>query len=1102
MRKTTLALSACLAVLAFASAAAAAEPPITAKPSLAEPSLSPDGSQIAFVSGGAIWTVPARGGEARILVSDQATESRPYYSPDGSQLAYTSTKSGQANLYVLTLATGVVRRLTYADVAEQLNGWSRDGKWLYFSSPVNDIARQNDIFRVSADGGTPLEVSRERYLGEFQAAPSPDGQTLALMAKGLAGTQWWRNGHAHIDEAELWLKPVAGEGGYRRVLGPDAKHLWPMWSADGRALYYMSDESGAENLWRLSLDPGAKAQQLTHFTDGRVLWPSIGYDGASIVFERGFAIWKLDLASGQAAEVAITPVGSVPSPGQKHLTETGFKELALSPDGKKAALIAHGEVFAASAKDGGSAQRVTHTPQAERELAWSPDSRRVVYVSEEGTGGRLVQYDFATAAERVLTSSAEEIAAPAWSPDGKMVAYMRANRELHVLTLDKSGAVTKDAKIFSGAMAGFGGGLLSWSPDNRWIAFFVTDPRSFRNVTVASVDGAVVQPVSFLANGSTSEKIAWAPDGKYILFDTGQRAEDPAIVRVDLIPHAPKYREDLFRDLFKPAEDKPSTPPSDKTPPADKTTGAPAHDGGDDAAPADDKKSDAGGKGAAKPKDKAKLEPVKIVFDGIRERATLLPLGMPAQEPSISPDGKTLVFKTTGQGDRENLYAYSLDELAKEPPTPQQLTSTRKPKSGVAFTPDSKEIYFLDGDALTVTPIESPKVKPVAVTAEMDVDFDTEKMVVFDEAWSMLDRRFFDADFNGKDWVKLRAAWAPYIAGARTPDEMRRDISLLIGELNASHSGIGAPRGGPQPVHVGALGLRFDRATYEDGHGLVIREVIALSPAAIEGSIKPGETLLKVNGVEVGPHVNLDALLLDQVDKRVVLTLGSGGKTREAIVRPVSTTAAAGLLYRQWVNANRAYVEKLSGGKLGYVHIPDMSDESLAQLYLDLDAQNEGRQGVVIDVRNNNGGYVNGRVLDVFSRRNYMMMTPRGLFPLPSRQSLGQRALGLPTILLTNESSLSDAEDFTEGYRALGLGEVVGTPTAGWIIYTGGQEMIDGSTVRMPFIRIQDMRGQTMELHPRPVDVEVERPLGETETGHDAQLERAVAELLKKASGG
>ena len=255
--------------------------------------------------------------------------------------------------------------------------------------------------------------------------------------------------------------------------------------------------------------------------------------------------------------------------------------------------------------------------------------------------------------------------------------------------------------------------------------------------------------------------------------------------------------------------------------------------------------------------------------------------------------------------------------------------------------------------------------------------------------------------------------------------------------------------------------------------------------------------MLSVDGEAVGPHANLDRMLVGKVGRRTVLRVaGAAGREREVAVRPVNVTTADGLHYREWVNGRRAYVEKISGGRLGYVHIADMSSESLDQLYLDLDAQNQGRRGVVIDVRNNHGGFVNGYALDVFARRNYLTMTPRGQPPVPSRQALGQRALGLPTVLVTNESSLSDAEDFTEGYRSLGLGKVVGKPTAGWIVYTYGRPLIDGSTVRVPYTLVQDGRGQAMEMNPRPVDVAVDRPLGETATGRDAQLEAAVKVLL------
>ncbi|WP_296599933.1 S41 family peptidase [Phenylobacterium sp.] len=1067
-------LSATLAAIAVQAHAAP-------KPTLAEPSLSPDGGEIAFVSGGDIWTVPAAGGTASLLVTDAATEGRPLYSPDGREIAFTSNRAGAANVYVLTLATGKLRRITYTDANEQLDGWSRDGKWLYVSGPANDIARQNDVWRVAATGGTPLEVSRERYLNEFNSAPSPDGQSIALMAKGISSTQWWRNGHSHIDEAELWVKPIAANAPYRRLLGASSKRLWPMWSADGATLWFMSDEGGTENLWRMAAAGGAP-QQVTRFTDGRVLFPSIGYDGKSIVFEREFEIWKLDTATGAAAKVPVALRGAPAAAGERRLVETSFRSMAVSPDGKKLAVIAHGEVFAAPAKDGGQAQRITETPAAESDLAWSSDSRRLAYVAERGRQSQVMEYDFATQKERPLTQPSDVDAAPSYSPDGKMLAYVHGTRQIRVITLAGGG----DRVLFEGALDRNDGSRLAWSPDSKWLAFGVTDKKSFRNVWVAPVAGGPAQPVSFLANGNAADQIAWSPDGKYIVFDSGQRSEPVKMVRVDLLPNTPKYREDAFRDLFKAA---PPGTPAPKSDPKDKTPAA-KPGGGDD----EPKAEDAAASNDA-PAAKGKTPVVRIVFEGIRERATFIPLGGSAEEPVISPDGKTLVYRAR-QGDQQNLFSYSLDELAKEPPAPAQLTGGRRPKRDYAFSPDSKQVYYLDGGRVSATPVESPKPKFIDVTGEMVVRFDAEKQVVFDEAWSTMDRAFYDETFHGQDWTALRERFEPFAQGAQTPDELRRVINLMIGELNASHSGINRPADGfgAQPAaRVGDLGLRFDREAYEAGRGLVVREVIALGPADIEGSIKPGDVLTAVDGKPVGPGVNLDSLLLDRAGKRTVLTVSG----RQAVVRPVAPGVAGGLLYRQWVNDRRAYVEKASGGRLGYVHILDMGSDSLDQLYIDLDAQNQGKDGVVIDVRNNNGGFINGYVLDVFSRKNFLTMTPRGLFGVPSRQNLGQRALGSPTILVTNESSLSDAEDFTEGYRHLGLGKVVGVPTGGWIIYTGAQPLIDGSSVRVPFIRIQGADGKDMELNPRPVDVHVERPLGETLSGRDSQLDAAVAELLK-----
>lgn len=1067
-RLAALAMGCCLAI------PAAAQPgdnrPVDIRASASEPSLSPDGSQMAFVSGGDIWEVASSGGVAHLLATDPATEGKPLYSPDGTSLAFTSNRSGNTNIYVLDLALGTVRRVTFAEANEELDAWSRDGKFLYFSSTANDPGGRSDVYRVAAAGGTPMQVSREEYVPEFQAAPSPDGSQIALMARGISNGQWWRNGHSHIDETELWLKSTAEDGGYRKLLGDAAKHAWPMWSPDGQTIYFMSDKSGSENLWKIAAS-GGPAQQLTTFTDGRLLFPSIAADGRAIVFERAMVAWRYDLASGKAAPVPITLRGASATEPPKHINFGIFDRIALSPDGQKVAVIGHGEIFAGSVKDGGPAQRITTSLGAEREVTWSPDSKRLLYITERGLDHLLAEYDFATGKETLLTKDGVA-SAIAYAPDGKQITYVRGINQLHLVTL---GASRSDRTVYSGPIGSDETGPTPvFSPDSKWIAFPVVDARSFTNISVVSVAGGAARPVTFLSNGQMN-RIAWSPDGTYLLFDSAQRTEDARIVRVDLVPQIPKYREDLFRKLF----DK-TTPP-----PPVKSEGAAAED--------KDKKPAA----TDKPDAPAPAKPVNIVFEGIRERASTLPIGLNADTPVISGDGKTLVFRASERG-QANLYTYSLDELADDPPVAKQLTSTTKPKGDFALSQDGKTLVYLDGGTLIATPLDGPKPKPVGLRAEMDVDFATEKQVVFDEAWGMLNRTFYDPKFNGKDWVALRAQFQPYVAGARTPDELRRIINLMIGELNASHSGISGPRGlgAPAKEHVGELGIRFDRKAYEAGQGLVIRDVITLGPAFNEGHIKPGDRLVRVDDTPIGPTTNLDDLLRNKVDERVTLGLVTPAGPRTAVVRPIAATAAQDLAYRDWVNAKRAYVEKASGGRLGYVHMADMSEESLGRLYLDLDSQNQAKQGVIVDVRNNNGGFVNGYALDVISRRNYLTMIPRDLFAVPARQALGQRALGLPTALVTNESTLSDGEDFTEGYRALGLGKVVGQPTAGWIIFTGGERMIDGSGVRKPTIRILGSKGDDMEMHPRPVDIAVERPLGEDATGRDAQLDAAIAALI------
>jgi tricorn protease len=1061
---------------------------VFAAPYMTEPSLSPDRTEIAFVSGGDIWSAPAEGGTARLLVSHPATESRPLFSPDGKRLAFGSNRTGGGDIYILDLESGDLKRLTFDDGQDVLDAWSRDGGWIYFSSTSKDISGMSDIYRVSAAGGTPMQVSADRYTNEFEAAPLADG-SVTFAARGLANSQWWRKGSSHIDQSEIWSK---NGDKYEALTQDGAKQMWPMWNADGSRLFFMSDRGGAQNIWSQprggSGGSGGQAKQVTNFTDGRVLWCSISYDGKEIVFERNFAIWKMKTDTGKANPVSITLRGMAASPLVDRVNlSTQVRDLALSPDGKKVAIVSRGEVFAASAKDGGDATRVTNTPAAESYVEWSPDSKTVVYSSERDGVMNIFQYDFTTETETQITRGANFDALPKFSPDGKLLAFMRNGRSMMVY--DTAAKQERElCKLYYDTAPLLGKDSYNWSPDNKWIAFLTYAPetRSYTNVSVvpATGTGGAARPISFLAN-SNSSSVSWSPDGSYILFDTSQRTEDNSIARIDLKLKTPKFREDTFRDLFKQEN------PKDKQPPVPSASPSPTPA----VTPSPSATSPSATPAAVLPAKKDEVV-TEIVFDDIRKRLSLISTGIDNGGQVISPDGKTLLVIANAEG-QTNLYTISLDELSSDS-SARQLTSTQGFKSNVQFSPDSKEVYYVENGRINIISVERRETRPLALNVEMNVEFAREKMEVFKQGWRYLRDNFYDDKYHGADWNAVRAAYEPLIAESRTPDEVRRLMNMMVGELNASHLGVGgAPAFTAAPV--GKLGLRFDRGEYETNGKLKITEVITLSPAAIVKDIAVGDYLLSVDGVNIDGKTNLDEQLENKVGKRVVLGIsktGTASDKRAVIVKPVSLGAEKNLLYRQWVEANRAYVAKISGGKIGYVHLPDMGEGSLNQLYIDLDAENQNREGVVVDIRNNNGGFINPYVIDILSRRGYLNMKERNLWTVPGRSNLGQRALERPTALVVNRHSLSDAEDLTEGYRSLKLGKVVGEPTAGWIIFTWNTGLFDGTSFRLPRQRISGNDGIDMELHPRPVDVLNIRPIGETMTGKDSDLDAAVKALL------
>ncbi len=1058
---------------------------------LRRPALSPDGSEIAFAHAGDVWVAPAEGGTALRITSHPSEDYNPAFSPDGESLAFFSGRTGGGNIYVAFLnGDGAPRRVTYHGGASPPLSWSPDGAWLYFGSHYTGIG--GGIYKIAAAGGPPIRIAHDPMESHYNVAVSPDGARVAFNNNGAA---WWRHGHNPAGHSDIWdMAEAADDDDYRRLTAYLGLNTRPMWGEDGETILYVSDRGGEENIWRMSLDGDDDATPVTEYGEGRVTNPSISADGRWIAFERDFRLWRLNVADGAAEPVDIQVHADEKSTPIRHETFTDrLSEFDLSADGKKVAFVVHGEVFADLAdkgdkvKKGGDSFRITDTHARESQLSWRPDSEHVVYVSDRTGHNEVFLYDFKLREERQLTDSDEGKAAPTFSPDGKWVAYTVGKTDIRLMdTEDWTERPSIVNERFTGVITPTD---FVWSPDSQWIAYVATDANFFDNVHVQNVDEGDSRQVTFLSNISCGGPL-WSPDGKFLVFGTGQYREESLIARVDLVPIAPVFTEDDFHKLFEEDEE-------------DEDENTPDHpESGDATAETEDETPD-GESGDEEQKDdeEAEPEPVRIDTDGIKHRVRFLTdpkAGASAMR--IRPDSKTLVYRASHTG-QTNLWSLSLEE-GKGGEPPKQLTSSAGSKGAVRFVKDGKRFYFLESGRIHSSGMDEAggrdgDPKALNVRAEVEIDFHAEKMQAFDEAWRFMNENFYDAEFHGRDWDAARETFRARVEGARTGDEFRELLNLMVGELNASHLGAGGGGGGAPDAF---LGLEFDRSELEQHGRYRITSVLPDSPVTFdEEPARVGEYLLSVDGKGLGDDASLPRRLQRLSGRRVTLALGDGptaDDAREIVVKPISGGRHSELRYRGWVRANAEYVHDKSGGRLGYAHVSQMSYPAYMRFIADLDAESHSREGIVVDVRFNGGGHIAPFILDVLARKAYTLSSLRGHYEAPDTNLAGNRIIEKPLILVTNEHSGSNTEMFSEGFRRLGLGTIVGKPTAGAVIWTWGWQLLDGTSFRLPRMRVGTLDGENLEGAARPVDIDVDRPLGEAARGVDSQLDTAVSELV------
>ena len=517
-----------------------------------------------------------------------------------------------------------------------------------------------------------MTVSADRYTSEFFAAPSPDGQRVAFRARGNSAGQWWRKGHSHLDESELWLMHDAATPRYEQLTERGAKQMWPMWTrrrqepvlrlrsqwrAEPVAAHARCGPAAGHALHRR---PRAVAHHLLRRPDDRVRARLRDLEDGHVGRPCSASADRQARCAGDAAARSRDAQQRVPgSLDLARWPQSGVRRPRRNLGGRL-----HETAATPSASPAAS--------RASRRSSWTPDSRRIVYVSERNGIGQLFLYDFTTSGETQLTSATLGDSAPVVSPDGKTLAFVRDGKELRALDL----ASKQERVLAKGHLSRSNRGL-AWSPDNRWIAYIgVTNP-SFRNIFAVPA-GRRREPRRHRDAQRQRQQRSWSPDGTYIIFNTNQRTEPGEAVRVDLILKTPRFREDRFRDLFR------DEPPR------------------------------AGGRREPGRQTKRRVRrrrtPVDIVFDDIRRRLSILPVGVDVNAQSISPDGRSLLLTATAEG-QQNLYVYSLDELSREPAVARQLTSTAGAKADAQFTPDSREVFYLEQGRITVIPIETRQAR-------------------------------------------------------------------------------------------------------------------------------------------------------------------------------------------------------------------------------------------------------------------------------------------------------------------------------------------------------------------------------------------------------
>jgi tricorn protease len=1055
--------------------------------------------RIVFSYLGDIWTANENGQNIQRLTVNRARDVYGRFSPDGKWIAFSSERNGNLDVFIIPSEGGAAKQLTFHSSDDTVLGWRPDSRAVLFSANRGeDFTPQ--LYLVSVEGGMPTKAGTDMGV---QAAYSPDGRRLAYNPKSQV---YWRKYYRGAAQSDIVVMDVAAKR-FTQLTDFDGHDSWPMWGNDG-GIYFVSDRegNGLTNIWRIP-DSGGKADRVTSFKTGDVRWPSVSADGRVIVFEHDFGIWKLDLNSRKTTPITL----NIAAETQENLSEVQpFNSQAddydLAPSSRRVALSIHGEIFTAPVEEG-DLKQVTDGPARDRSVGYAPDGKSLSFISDRS--GREELYITSTdgvGEARQITDIDTLKFGYNWSPDSKEIAFTTSNGKL-----SKVDAATKQVTVLDSSNYG-NIGTPVWSPDGKWIAYSKSDVTRTSDIYVIASSGAEKEPhkLTFDSNSDTNPR--FAPDGRKLFF---QRIEASGGATPNSVQIYSVALEHLDRD---------PDDPDERTEPEASPAGA----------------GEAGAEGAPPPRRgpaERRQPPKEIKMDwaGLKRRTRQITrMPFPIFSYNVAPDSRTIVFVTSEpSGPASVPVIYSVQDDGKRL---TRITSGMPPSeeggpgglgggfgggiSALNISRDGRTLFFIERDAIYSVPLPaspppgSAAAAAAAATTRGDatrkrINFNVRVRVerpaewaeMFDDAWRTMKYRFYDPQMHGIDWDAARAKYRPLVDFVGDRQELLNIINEMIGELNASHTGAAPPpRGAASGVSTGHLGVELEsdsaagryRVThvYEDG------------PADKDWvRVSVGDYLIAINGKPVRAGDNYWELLNNRLNRKSEVTFnnkpGEEGAWQTRI-ETISPNAYSQLRYERWVKERRKKVDELSGGRVGYLHIQAMNPPSLRKFEKEI-REFRNKEALVIDQRWNGGGNIEQELLAILVQRQYQIWQPRGT------EATGRPFAGFfgPKIVLQNWRSASNAEMFPAGFRALGLGKVIGTPTAGAVIGTGSYSLIDGSTVRTPGVGVflADPKRTNMENYGVQPDMLVDNLPEDNLAGRDRQLEAAVAELMKQLQG-